>query len=214
MKDHKICKLCNKDLHITNFWKNPSVKDGYFNKCKVCANKVKDINAIKKQEYLQDNLWTCPICGITLSLITDNFYKRNDSATGFQNRCKKCSQKDPTKVNRLIQKDNLEYYLKDRFHGAKNRAIKKQVIFNLTLDYLLELWNKQKGLCQLTKIKMTHTILEGKLSTNASIDKINPLLGYTKDNVQLVCNRANMMKSNISIEELKYFCNLILQNND
>jgi hypothetical protein len=214
MKDHKICKLCNKDLPIINFWKNPSVKDGYFNKCKICANKVKDINAIKKQQYLKDNLWTCSTCNVTLSLTADNFYKRNDSDTGFQHRCKKCLQKDFNRTSRLIQKDNLEYYLKDRFYGAKNRAIKKQITFDLTLDYLLDLWERQKGLCQLTKVKMTHTILEGKLSTNASVDKINPLLGYTKDNIQLVCNRANMMKSNISIEELKYFCNLILQNND
>ena len=77
-----------------------------------------------------------------------------------------------------------------------------------------ELWNKQKGLCALTSIKMTHTILEGKLKTNGSIDKINPSLGYTKDNIQFVCNIVNIMKSDMSMEELTYFCKIIISNNE
>lgn len=210
----KVCKLCKKELSIDNFWKNPSIKDGYFNKCKICANKVKDINALKKQKYLKENLWTCSTCNVTLHLTKENFYKRNDSETGFQNRCKKCLQKDPNRCNRLIKKNDLLYYIKDRFYGAKNRAINKNILFDLTLEYLEELWNNQNGICTLTGIKMTHTILEGKLNTNASIDKIDPLLGYIKGNIQFVCNRANMMKSDMSIKNLIYFCKLIIHNNE
>ena len=44
MIQFKICKLCKEELSIDKFWKNPSVKDGFFNKCKSCANKTKDIN--------------------------------------------------------------------------------------------------------------------------------------------------------------------------
>jgi hypothetical protein len=91
---NKICKLCKKKLSINNFWKNPSVKDGFFNKCKICATKIKDINALKKQNYLENNLWTCSTCNITLFLIKENFYKRINSKTGFQHRCKKCLHKD------------------------------------------------------------------------------------------------------------------------
>ena len=214
MIDYKICKLCKEKLSINNFWKNPSIKDGFFNKCKICANKVKDINALKKQKYLQNNLWTCLTCDITLPLTKDNFYKRNDSKTGFQNRCKKCLQKDPTRVNRLIKKDDLDLFIKDRFYGAKNRSIKKGIKFELTLDFLKDLWKIQNGLCAITKIKMTHTILEGKLKTNLSIDKINPTLGYTKDNIQLICNIINIMKSDMSIKDLIYFSKLIIQENE
>jgi hypothetical protein len=60
---------------------------------------------------------------------------------------------------------------------------------------------------------MTHSILQGKIRTNASIDKINPSLGYVKNNVQLVCNTINMMKSDMSIDELLKFCKLIINNN-
>lgn len=208
----KVCKLCKEELSIDNFWKNPSIKDGHFNKCKKCAEKVKDINARKKQQYLEDNLWTCSTCNLTLPLNSDNFYKRNDSVTGFQHRCKKCLQKDPSKYSRLINKDDLLYYLKDRYFGAKNRSLKKNIRFDLTIEFLEELWNIQKGLCAISKIPMTHSILQGKLRTNASIDKINPELGYTQDNVQLVCNTVNMMKGDMSMSELINFCKLIINN--
>jgi hypothetical protein len=56
--------------------------------------------------------------------------------------------------------------------------------------------------------------LEGKLKTNGSIDKINPSLGYTKDNIQFVCNIVNIMKSDMSMEELTYFCKIIINNNE
>jgi len=210
----KICKLCKEELSIDNFWKNPSVKDGYFNKCKSCAKNVGYINSLKKQKYLSDNLWTCSSCNIEFPLTSKYFYKRTDSETGFQHRCKKCLQKDPKRCNRLVKKDDIEYYLKDRFFGAKSRANAKNISFNLTLDYLRELWNIQEGKCAISKIKMSHTILEGKLDVNASIDKIDPSKGYTIGNVQFVCNRVNMMKSDMSMDNLIYFCKLIISNNE
>lgn len=210
----KVCKLCNKELSIDNFWKNLNLKDKVFSTCKICTTKVKDINILKKQKYLQDNLWTCSTCHITLLLNKENFYKRNDSSTGFQHRCKKCLKKDPTRYNRLIKKDDLDLFLKDVYYGAKHRSIKRNIKFELTLEYLKNLWNNQNGLCAISKLKMTHTILEGKLKTNLSIDKINPTLGYTKDNIQLVCNIINVMKSNMSIKDLIYFCKLIIQENE
>jgi hypothetical protein len=104
--------------------------------------------------------------------------------------------------------------LKDRFFGAKNRAKAKNISFNLTLDYLKELWNIQEGKCAISKVEMSHTILEGKLDINASIDKIDPSKGYTIGNIQFVCNRVNMMKSDMSIDNLIYFCKLIINNNE
>jgi hypothetical protein len=209
----KICKLCKSELSIDNFWKNPSVKDGYFNKCKTCANKVSEINALKKQRYLKDNLWTCSTCNVTLPLTKENFYKRNDSETGFQHRCKKCLKKDENRVARLVKKDDLLLFLKDRLNGAKHRAISKSIEFDIDLKYLNDLWTSQKGLCNITKIKMNHTILKGKVKNNVSIDRINPELGYVKGNVQLICNIVNVMKSDMSMDDLKYFCKLIIKEN-
>lgn len=38
-----------------------------------------------------------------------------------------------------------------------------------------------------------------------SLDRINPELGYTKDNIQVISWKANMMKQDASLEELRKF---------
>lgn len=52
-------------------------------------------------------------------------------------------------------------------------------------------------------------MLSGRTPTNISIDKINRNLGYTKDNVQLVCMACNQMKSDLSDDMLYFFCKQI-----
>ena len=58
---------------------------------------------------------------------------------------------------------------------------------------------------------MTHIYNKGRISTNLSIDRIDSLKGYTKDNIQLVCHLCNLMKSNLSMNELYIFCNNIIK---
>jgi len=210
----KTCKLCKKNLSIDSFWKNPSIKDGYFNKCKICAAKIRNINVLKEQKYLNDNLWTCSTCNITLPLTIENFHKRNDSSTGFQHRCKKCVMKDPLRYNRYSDSENLQLYIKDILNGIKSRSRTKNLKFELTVEFLIDMFNNQNGECAISKEKMTYIRSKGRIQTNISVDKINPSLGYTKDNVQLLCVIINIMKSNLSMSELKHFCNLILKHND
>jgi len=209
---NKICKLCKKKLSINNFWKNPSVKDGFFNKCKICATKIKDINALKKQNYLENNLWTCSTCNITLFLIKENFYKRINSKTGFQHRCKKCLHKDKSRTSRKINYSDLDLFLKDIFNLSKYRSKKLNRENNISVTFLKNLWESQKGLCALTGLKMEHSINKGKLFNNISIDRINSFNGYTENNVQLVCSVVNRMKSNLSLEQFYNVCKLITNN--
>ena len=44
-----------------------------------------------------------------------------------------------------------------------------------------------------------------------SPDRIDSSKGYTKDNIQFVCNRVNAMKNNMNTEELLYFCKKIVE---
>ena len=53
---------------------------------------------------------------------------------------------------------------------------------------------------------------EGRQHFNVSIDKINPNLGYTQNNIQLVCSAVNTMKYVLTMEELYMFCEAILRN--
>ena len=50
-----------------------------------------------------------------------------------------------------------------------------------------------------------------KYPYNLSPDRIDSSKGYTKDNLQFVCNRVNAMKNNMNTEELIYFCKKIME---
>jgi hypothetical protein len=47
---------------------------------------------------------------------------------------------------------------------------------------------------------------------NTSIDRINPKLGYVEGNIQIISHKANRMKSNASVEELKLFARWVEEN--
>lgn len=210
----KICKRCNKELTLDKFYKHPGYKDGLCNKCKICVGEVQYENVLEKQKQVESNIWTCSSCNRELVLDSENFHKRSDSVTGYQHRCKVCLKKDPRRVTRLIKNNDLDLFIYDNFYNAQYRAKKKNIEFTITSQDLKELWDSQKGKCALTGLNMTHIKLEGKVKTNLSIDRINPNLGYIKDNVQLVCNIVNVMKSDMNMDDLKYYCNLILQGHD
>lgn len=54
---------------------------------------------------------------------------------------------------------------------------------------------------------------KGRIYTNVSVDRIDSNKGYLKDNVQLVCMVINQMKSDLNLDELKYYCQEIIKNN-
>ncbi len=73
---------------------------------------------------------------------------------------------------------------------------------SITLDELLEQWNKQDGKCVYTNIPM----MLPKSSNNnriftASLDRIDSSKGYISGNIQFVIISINYMKNNMSHEE-------------
>lgn len=81
----------------------------------------------------------------------------------------------------------------------------------LYLDDLVTLWEKQGGRCAITGEPMTHRREAGKrLTTNGSIDRIVPGGRYTIDNIRLVCSIVNKMRLDMSDDELKMWCELII----
>lgn len=98
--------------------------------------------------------------------------------------------------------DNIELKM---YNGVKHRAKKFNIPFNLDLEDIIIPTN-----CPLLNIPIYKT--EGRVKNNTpSLDKINPSLGYVKGNVWVISWKANRTKSNLSIEELKMFCNNILK---
>lgn len=99
---------------------------------------------------------------------------------------------------------------------TKNRATKGKKDFNLTLEYLKQVWENQKSICPYTGWKLSLDRDSEKISTwnryKASIDRIDSSKGYVEGNIQYVCFMANIAKNTFTEEELLIFCKAVSEN--
>ena len=75
---------------------------------------------------------------------------------------------------------------------------------------MLELMEKQNHKCALTGLELTTTWGKGEVDTNASVDRMDNDRGYTRDNIRLVCRRANTMRGTLTDEDFIRWCSLVI----
>ena len=132
---------------------------------------------------------------------------------GLCRECKDCQRKRYYEQrNKLFENDNLalKYKLQQALKGTKRRSKEKNIFNDLNIDFLMYLWEKQKGLCAITGFPMTYKFYEGRVNTNLSVDRIDSTKGYSKENVQLVCMAANQMKNDLSMNEFIELCEAVI----
>ena len=97
-------------------------------------------------------------------------------------------------------------YLSNLLQQSKHSRSKLQKIeYTLTIEDLENLWQEQKGKCALSGVYLTHhKDGSGSKEFNASIDRIDPGGNYTKNNIQLVAYRVNMLKHTLT-EDMFYW---------
>lgn len=116
-------------------------------------------------------------------------------------RCSVCNPKAEYKNNML----NYEWRIKKLYSMAKNRALKRKLPFNLSKEYLIDLWELQDGKCAIS-----NTIFDlsdygkfGQVNPNApSIDRILPELGYIIGNVRITTYHVNVALSEFGLDAL------------
>ena len=82
------------------------------------------------------------------------------------------------------------------FRGAKQRAKKKNIQFNLTKEYLESIWPKD-GKCPISGIILD--LYSNKHNVNSpTIDRIIPEIGYLPGNVAIISRQMNTIKQNIT----------------
>jgi len=117
------------------------------------------------------------------------------------------SKLESTKQRRkeYIYKDkqnNIEKYL---FNSAKRRAKKLNLNFNITIEYLTSIITKS---CPILNIDFV--ISKTNISDySPTLDRIIPELGYVIGNVKVISARANRIKNNATLQELKSICSYI-----
>lgn len=105
-------------------------------------------------------------------------------------------------AQRYVQ-ENQEYRL---LHSCKGNAKRKGVPFSLEIEDI-----KIPKYCPIIGVELTNTSKEGRVWSNASVDRLDSTKGYTPDNIWIISDLANRMKQNATKEQLILFARGILK---
>ncbi|MFZ9145743.1 MAG: hypothetical protein ACO21H_00705 [Sediminibacterium sp.] len=94
----------------------------------------------------------------------------------------------------------------------KNNASKRNLEYNISKEYLWDLFEKQEKKCALSGIDLIFGRF-GRDNITASLDRINSSIGYVEGNVQWVHKHVNYMKLNHTQEYFLELCNKIIEYN-
>ena len=208
-KDMQYQKVCTKCKIMKSLDEFNNLKSGVYGKhsnCKDCRKNYRKELSYKKPI---NGKIKCEKCNIIKSVT--EFYKDRSKSSGLQCYCILC-QKEKVYESSSKLESYLNYYLCVLKKNINNEEKEK---FNLNIDNLINIYNKQEKKCALTKELLTY--YNGKCLTNdkyekkfnIKIQKITNINGYNKDNIILIGNSISKMIGNMELKEFKRICKLI-----
>lgn len=115
--------------------------------------------------------------------------------------------------NYLDDPENLKIAktIDNRLQTSFQRSEQKNLEFNITAEFLMDIYKKQNGLCYYSdqKMKVLEDKVNGKNPYCISVDRINSEKGYCVGNVVLCCSYINAMKLQMLPDEFILTCGLI-----
>jgi hypothetical protein len=159
-----------------------------------------------KDGHKNHKLWsvTCVHCG-------DTFEAQAQHVVNSKHGCKECKGSQMSASNSIHWKGG-QYVPAFFVTKIKNACVRRSrtINFDLSLDYLDDLWLSQQGRCAYTNEKLWFG--RSKVSGSASLDRIDPALGYVEGNVQFVHKDVNIMKWDLSDDRFLEICEKITLN--
>ena len=176
----KKCSRCLEEKELEEFTKNKSCKLGYSNLCKDCFNKYNREKRRGNQEYLKKR--------------RDDYNRRYKIVQEQKDIERK--EKYPLRVRCQVLRA-----------GMRDRARKKNVEFDKDFFTVKYLMNRllENPLCECCKTELDIGFKQNKKfnDKSPSMDRVNPKMGYTRNNVAILCWRCNKHKQDASASELR-----------
>ena len=208
-----------KDINYKTHWLCRCVcgQEKYINGASLCLGRTKSCGCTTYKRISSYSTYIGKIFG---KLKVIDFIKKNK---GYNLLCKCLDCNKEIKVNSLrVLKRNVNgciechrgrnnkgYIVRQyRFTRIKSAAKTRKISFDVTKDYLEDLYIKQNGVCALSGIKLT---MSDKGAT-ASLDRIDSKKGYIEGNVQWVHRDINWMKMNFNQKKFYILCKLVIKN--
>lgn len=114
------------------------------------------------------------------------------------------------KENHKIHKNNIRFHVQNKIATWRKASI---ILSDLTVDYLVQLYEQQDGYCYYSNEKMIFGWVDGKVHHNSlSLDKLDPNRGYIQGNVVWCSYLVNTMKQNMSESQFYTYLQNILRN--
>jgi hypothetical protein len=160
---------------------------------------------------------TCTKCNFETKEPKKYFGKQTLTKDGFKHQCKKCR----TKINDIYTNTengfmtNLYQSIKTRSNNIRfiklTEEQKNRYRCYITKEKFFELWENHKKnfgyCCKLTGIKIICEKSKGKKGAGflgyfngVSVDRLDPNIGYTEDNIIFISNEANKNKGAVTKE--------------
>ena len=232
--EEKICSKCKIKKKFSEFTKKNNTSHGLDSWCKKCVterNRIyKKKKRIERQERIKKeyadaelnfskyaksskkafffpktNEKICAKCSEKKS--TGNFFKHDRTQDGFHSWCKDCCKLGQKDYIKRKYKD-FDGRIKDFIRNCKNSAKKRGQECTINRDDLIKIWEDQAGKCKYSGIEMTTQ--PGEMES-VSVERISSEIGYTKENIVLVCNCVNRMKSDLRLDEFLFICSKIYE---
>lgn len=101
------------------------------------------------------------------------------------------------------------------FTSVKCSAKLRKIPFNITIQDIWEIYEKQNKKCALSKqnIEFNPSNHKSIISQTASVDRIDSKKGYEKSNIQIVHKDINKLKNQYSEQLVKYLCKKVAAHN-
>lgn len=140
----------------------------------------------------------------------NEFLIMKQHVTGGQEHCIKCIGKASRFSNSKLWKSTAKFLPGMKFGKIKASAAKRKIEFDVTREYLDEIFQNQNGKCVYTGFELGF-VTTGHHMT-ASLDRIDSSKGYLPGNVQWVHKDVNRMKWDLPETQFIEICQRITEN--
>jgi len=185
----KTCGHCEQIKELAEFARNRCKSDGYSAVCKECTGVyTKSWYTRNKQKHKRNTTNSRKlriVQGSTAEIEYSRWYRKKHKTT-------------------------VSYQLSSRLSDARKRSRKKKLVCNITLEYLLSLWEQQRGLCALSDVEMTLISEKARAPLVVSIDRIDNTRGYEVGNIRLVTWAVNRALADMGTAAFIAMCEAVI----
>ena len=148
---------------------------------------------------MQRDRYRCKKC--KKKKVEKHFYRDLRRRTGITGKCRACLRLEKrANYRRRVKEDPIKHRTMHLLQASRYRAKKRRLPHELDQDWLKPILDR--GKCEVTGIPFSGKIQSPPHRYCPSIDRIDPALGYTKENSRVVCLMVNEIKRDYMDDEV------------